>query len=48
MRENFVPKEVGECAGNPGEDGDKLCLEGLYHFFGVIVAVHVGGYKLEG
>ena len=46
--EEFVPKEVGECAGNPGEDGEKVCLESLYHSFGRVAAVHVGGNKLEG
>ena len=48
MREKFVPKEVGGCAGNPGEDGEKVCLEGLDHLFGCVVAVHVGGNELEG
>ena len=48
MREKFAPKEVGECDGKPDKDGDKLCLEGLDHFFGYIAAVHVGGNELEG
>ena len=43
MREKFVPKEVGECAVNLGENGEKVCLEGIYHSFGYIAAVHVGG-----
>ena len=48
MREKLVPKEVGKCAGNPGEDVDKVCLEGLDHFFGCITAVHFVGNDLEG
>ena len=47
MREEFSPKEVGECAGYPGEDGYEMVLEGLDHLFGCIVAVHVGGNDLE-
>ena len=48
MREKFVPKEVGECAGNPSEDGEKVCLESMDHLFGRVAAVHVGGNELEG
>ena len=48
MREKFVPKEVVEFSGNPGEDGDKVCLEGMVHSFGCVAAIHIGGNELEG
>ena len=47
FREKFVPKEVGECAGNPGEDEEKVCLESMDHFFSPVVVVRVGGGELE-
>ena len=46
MREKFVPKEVGECAVNPGKDGEEVCLESLDHSSGRVAAVHVGGDDL--
>ena len=47
MRKEFFPKEVGECDEYPGEDGYKVCLEGLDHSFGRVAAVHVEGNKLD-
>ena len=47
LREEFVPKEVGECSGYSGEDREKMGVEGMDHLFSCIVAVHVGGDELE-